>query len=159
VKARSIFIHYGGKSRVLRAGLREYGASLAGLWRDKSDPVAMPARTDILPSCPLNMVGIETALVLMFSREGEVLDQWLSQGEQDRLLLPISDLVQRAQARGARNLLLAHSHPSGDARPSAVDIETTRMFCSALRRRGLRLVDHLILARGQYFSFRMHRLL
>ena len=54
----------------------------------------------------------------------------------------------------AATLLLFHNHPSGDPAPSSDDIELTRRLCATGETVGIPVLDHLILARGRYISFK-----
>ncbi len=58
------------------------------------------------------------------------------------------DLFREAVRANAAALILAHNHPSGDASPSREDIETTRRFIDMGELMGVRVVDHLVIARG-----------
>lgn len=51
------------------------------------------------------------------------------------------------------SFVLGHNHPSGHTFPSDSDAESTARLKWAADLIGLRLVDHLIIGRGEYFSF------
>lgn len=53
---------------------------------------------------------------------------------------------------GARAVVLAHNHPSGDPTPSAQDIEVTRRVARAGQILGIPLVDHLVIGGGRFAS-------
>lgn len=80
-------------------------------------------------------------------------------GDPDSIELPVREIVRDALALGARALLLAHNHPSGDATPSAADKRATRRLADAAKGLEIRLLDHLIFARGECRSFRAMGLL
>lgn len=50
-------------------------------------------------------------------------------------------------------LVIAHNHPDGDAKPSASDRHATRLIARLARAANTTLVDHLILAGKDWFSF------
>ena len=54
--------------------------------------------------------------------------------------------------RGAAAIILLHNHPSGEVKPSKQDIEETKRMAEAGALLGIRIVDHIILSRGQYYS-------
>ena len=64
-----------------------------------------------------------------------------------------------AIALSAASLVLAHNHPSGDPTPSEEDLAITRRLHEAGRLLGIELVDHVVVARDAYASFRERRLL
>jgi DNA repair protein RadC len=80
-------------------------------------------------------------------------------GGTDAIDLPIGDIVRKAIAVGARGLVLAHNHPSGDPTPSRADKTATRRLADAVRRLDIRLIDHLIFADRGCSSFRQLGLL
>ncbi len=54
----------------------------------------------------------------------------------------------------ATSVLLAHNHPSGDSEPSPHDVDFTRAMVEAGRVLCIEVVDHLIVTRRNYYSFR-----
>ncbi len=68
-------------------------------------------------------------------------------------------VVQRALALNASALILAHQHPSGETSPSSADISHTKRLKTALETVDVRVLDHLIVGKGEPFSFAASRLL
>ena len=66
--------------------------------------------------------------------------------------VPIRRIVEMALGMNASSVILAHNHPSGDARPSKEDISTTRRVAAALSMVDVVLVDHIIVADDDYVS-------
>jgi DNA repair protein RadC len=64
-----------------------------------------------------------------------------------------------AIADRAAMVVVAHNHPSGDAKPSMKDITLTQQLAASGHLLGIDLHDHLILTKNSYFSFRQHHLL
>lgn len=61
-------------------------------------------------------------------------------------------VVEEALATNCVGVIMAHNHPSGFALPSDEDIETTKLLKEALGTIGVQLVDHIIVADGDYVS-------
>ncbi|KUK20352.1 JAB domain-containing protein, partial [Pseudothermotoga lettingae] len=59
----------------------------------------------------------------------------------------------------ATSIIVVHNHPSGDPSPSAEDKKATEMLISAGDILGIEIIDHLIVGRERYYSFRENRLL
>lgn len=59
----------------------------------------------------------------------------------------------------AASVLIAHNHPSGYAEPSEEDVTTTQQLIAAGQLLGIKLVDHIIVTRLDYCSFRREGLL
>jgi DNA repair protein RadC len=53
----------------------------------------------------------------------------------------------------AAAVIFAHNHPSGDVQPSQADRRTHEQLTEAGKLLGLRVLDHVIVARKGYFSF------
>lgn len=53
----------------------------------------------------------------------------------------------------AASIVVAHNHPSGDPSPSRQDIEGTQQLMAAGQILGIRLRDHIIVARSEHYSF------
>ncbi len=89
----------------------------------------------------------------------QLIDVTLSSGEQDNAVLPVRRIIGEALKLGATGLILAHNHPSGDARPSAADIEATRQLSQTAAAVDVRVYDHLIFSGGDWQSLRAPGLL
>ena len=63
------------------------------------------------------------------------------------------EVAARALRLGAAAVILAHNHPSGVATPSAADRHITERLREALALLDVRVVDHLVIGRGDYYSF------
>jgi DNA repair protein RadC len=59
-----------------------------------------------------------------------------------------------AIARHAAQIIIAHNHPSGDVEPSMGDIEATKRIIEAGEILGIKVIDHLIVSKDSYFSFK-----
>ncbi len=59
----------------------------------------------------------------------------------------------------AASLVVAHNHPSGEAKPSNKDTTLTQQLAAAGQLLGIPLRDHLIVTRTDVYSFRQHHLL
>ncbi len=103
--------------------------------------------------------GNEVMAAVFLSPARPMPEVMLHEGTPDSVPLPTALILERGAHIGASHLLLIHTHPSGNPLPSAQDMIATRRLYRHLRSHGMRLHDHLILARERYFSFRMQGLL
>jgi len=62
-------------------------------------------------------------------------------------------ILKKALEENAVSLILCHNHPSGSLRPSSADEELTFKIREAARYFDIRVLDHLIVSDGGYFSF------
>ena len=65
-------------------------------------------------------------------------------------------VVKRALVHNAAALILTHNHPSGVAEPSQADRVLTEALRSALRHLDMPVLDHIIVAGGNSYSFAEH---
>ena len=63
------------------------------------------------------------------------------------------DIFRQAVLHNANSILLVHNHPSGNVNPSQADISCTRQIKAVSDTMGIRLMDHIIVGRNQWFSF------
>ncbi len=83
----------------------------------------------------------------------------LERGTLDRAVVFPRKVMESALKRGAAALVLAHNHPSGEARASEQDKSLTRALCAAAQTLQMRVLDHVIVAGDSVFSFRRAGLL
>ena len=63
------------------------------------------------------------------------------------------EVMKEAVKKGAASIVVAHNHPSGDPTPSLDDEIVTVELANAARTLSIRLLDHVIIGKGQHFSF------
>lgn len=56
-------------------------------------------------------------------------------------------------------VIFAHNHPSGDPTPSTADIQTTKELIQAGQLLGIRILDHVIVSKNNFYSFKQNNLL
>ena len=54
---------------------------------------------------------------------------------------------------GSTRIIIAHNHPSGSLKPSVDDVRLTKKFVAAGDLLDIKVIDHLIVCRGDYYSF------
>ena len=63
------------------------------------------------------------------------------------------EIVKYAILKNAAAIICAHNHPSGQLQPSGDDNQITRKIQQACETVSVQMLDHLIIAGGEYFSF------
>lgn len=97
--------------------------------------------------------------ILFLDKKNKLLaDEVQGVGTVDHTPVYIREVVKRALEMSATALVLVHNHPSGDTKPSRADIDMTKMIESAAKPLGIVLHDHIIVGRGEHFSFRKNGL-
>ena len=77
----------------------------------------------------------------------------LTQGGTKQTVVDIPMLLKIALEKSAQSIVVAHNHPSGQNRPSHEDEVITKRIKTGCEAIGITLVDHIIIARGDYYSF------
>lgn len=80
----------------------------------------------------------------------------LFRGSLSRASVYPREVVKRALHHNAAAIILAHNHPSGSAQPSNADITLTKELFKALALVDVKVLDHIIVANNQSFSFAEH---
>ena len=75
-------------------------------------------------------------------------------GRRSHIVVPVRSIVRDAIGWDAARVVLAHGHPSGDARPSGADLSYTRLLARTLEAVGVTLHDHLVMAGDDVTSLR-----
>lgn len=69
------------------------------------------------------------------------------------------ELVRMALDKKAVNLIMVHNHPSDNVKPSENDIIVTGRIEQACDLMGIKLQDHIIIGKSNFFSFLNHKML
>jgi len=77
----------------------------------------------------------------------------LTQGGLQQTLVDLPLLLKAALDKSAVSLSVAHNHPSGQNKPSREDENITQRIKKGCDAVGIRFLDHIIVARGTYYSF------
>lgn len=65
-----------------------------------------------------------------------------------------AEVFREAIVLQATSVILAHNHPSGDPRPSAHDVATTKELIAAGKLLEIDVLDHVVLGQGTFVSLR-----
>ena len=102
----------------------------------------------------LEALEYEEFWVMMLSRSNRVkFVRCISQGGVASTMVDIKLLLKRAIDCLAEGIVLVHNHPSGTLTPSAEDDRLTRNIKDAAKLIGIRVLDHVIIARDRYYSY------
>ena len=95
----------------------------------------------------------ETVFLLCLDAKCKVLScREVGEGSVNSAAVPIRRIVEMALGVNATSVVLAHNHPSGLAVPSGEDVQTTKHLAMALRSVEIELVDHIVVADGDFVS-------
>ena len=75
-------------------------------------------------------------------------------GDETGAAFPIREIIADAAVHCSAGIVLAHNHPSGDARPSESDCRATRRLATAAQALNCSVLDHLVFAGKECSSLR-----
>ncbi|MDO9634043.1 MAG: DNA repair protein RadC [Paludibacter sp.] len=77
----------------------------------------------------------------------------LTQGGSRNTVVDVPMILKLALEKKAACIAVAHNHPSGQKHPSREDDKVTQHIKTGCEAIGIRLLDHIIIARGSFYSF------
>jgi len=90
----------------------------------------------------------------MFSTGNKLIDlKKLTQGGARQTVVDLPMLLKMSIENSASTIAVAHNHPSGENQPSYEDDEITKRIKSGCEAIGISFLDHIIIARSNYYSF------
>ncbi len=172
--ARACLEHFGGLAPLCRATLADFSGLIgvgpakyaqlqAALEMTKrtldetlrSGPVLSSSRA-VRDFLALHIGGqpIEVFFVLFLDPQNRLLEaRELARGTLTHTSVYPREVVRAALACNAASVVLAHNHPAGRAEPSPGDTALTHTLEAALALVDIRVLDHIILAGNEVFSF------
>ena len=93
------------------------------------------------------------------ARNQEIKREIISVGSLNANLVHPREVFEPAIRHIAAQIILAHNHPSGDAEPSEDDLEITKRLSEAGKILDIELIDHIIVTKNNYFSFKENNLI
>lgn len=124
-----------------------------------SDRPKIRTSEDSFKNCMLffnadNLSIKEEAVALFLNRGNRVLGGYrVSSGGIAGTVVDIRLILSIALKCLASGVILAHNHPSGELKPSKVDIDLTQKLKEAAKLMDINLLDHLIITISGFYSF------
>ncbi|EJW97076.1 DNA repair protein RadC [gut metagenome] len=96
----------------------------------------------------------EECWVLLLNQALKVIDRVkIGTGGLTSTAVDVRCILREALLRRAVALMLCHNHPSGSLRPSKEDDRLTQQLAQSAQLMNIRLLDHVILTDGAYYSY------
>lgn len=96
----------------------------------------------------------EISAILLNGRNMILSIEMITKGSVNTTGVHIGEIFKQAIRKNVAGVILVHNHPSGDASPSQDDKVLTKRVIEAGTLLGIPVLDHIILARGNFFSMR-----
>jgi DNA repair protein RadC len=96
----------------------------------------------------------EAFVVLFLNQSSKLIKhETISTGGLTATVADVRMILKKALLYHANQFIVAHNHPSGNLQPSNTDKELTRKLKDAAAIMDIKLLDHIIIAGNNYFSF------
>ena len=93
--------------------------------------------------------------IILLNHASEALGIYtVSKGGISSTVVEIRHILFVALKTNSTGIILAHNHPSGNLKPSSSDLKLTERMNEACKVMDLNLIDHIILSKQGYFSFK-----
>lgn len=96
----------------------------------------------------------EECWVLLLNQASKLIDKVrISAGGLTNTTVDVRCILREALLKRASAIALCHNHPSGSIRPSRDDDRLTQQVSQAAQVMNIRLIDHVILTDGKFYSY------
>lgn len=93
------------------------------------------------------------------ARNQEIKREIISVGSLNANLVHPREVFEPAIRHTTAQIIIAHNHPSSDEKPSEEDKEITKRLIDVGKILGIDIIDHIIVTKNNYFSFKEHKLI
>jgi len=107
----------------------------------------MRSRLEHLQVEEFHVIGLNT-------KNSVVFENTVSIGSLNSSIVTPRETFQMLIRRHCAGAIVAHNHPSGDPKPSNEDISLTEALSESGKILGIPILDHVIIGRGKYYSFK-----
>lgn len=102
----------------------------------------------------LKDLGHEEVWVAFLTKSNVVISaEMLFKGSLDTVVISPKTIIAKALSCNAASVIMYHNHPSGVTYPSTNDIKQTQSLKKACQLMEINLLDHIIISKGEYYSF------
>ena len=101
----------------------------------------------------------EVLVVYIHGKGGVIKSEVLNKGNKNSASVGVDEILRKAILLKANAILAAHNHPSDNVEPSEADVLLTRKLYTSGKMMGIPLLDHIIIGKTGYFSFKNHNML
>ncbi len=108
----------------------------------------------------MSNLQLEQFRVLFLNKKNKLIaDEIMATGTIDQTPVYPREIIKRILVHEAGAIILVHNHPSGSAKPSNSDIDLTAQIVNACKTVNVTVHDHVIIGKGEYYSFKTNMLL
>ncbi|RYE14653.1 MAG: DNA repair protein RadC [Rickettsiales bacterium] len=178
--AKTLITEYGSFARVISANsnslqhIHGIGESVIAAFRviqegairlikeDVTENNILESWKSLIDYCRATMghISTEQFRVLYLDRKNMIIaDDLQEHGTVDQISIFPREIIKRALYLESSAIILVHNHPSGNTKPSNVDIELTKRIMQISEMLGIALHDHIIISSKKHYSFKNNGLI
>lgn len=127
---------------------------------DTNLPVINGAKDAVAQLSDMRELKKEHFVVLYLNAKNQLVHkETISMGTLNANLVHPREVFEPALKYSAAQIIAAHNHPSGDPKPSEDDRDVTKRLTEAGKLMGIDVMDHVIITKNRYFSFKEEKIL
>lgn len=118
--------------------------------------IALKSPYEVLEYCKASLAGKQEEFVevlFLSVRHTIISTRVVAAGSISQISITPRQIIEHALTEKAAALIIVHNHPSGDPTPSSEDITWTLKTQEAAQLFDIKILDHLIIGKGTYYSF------
>jgi DNA repair protein RadC len=128
--------------------------------KQREDAVTNPEEAFKLIKTNIDDYSKENFLVLSFDVRNKLIGvDNISKGTISASLVHPRETFESAIRKHAAQIMIGHNHPSGSLEPSEDDIKITKRISEAGKIMGIELMDHIIITKNNFYSFKSNGLM
>ncbi|HAZ53744.1 MAG TPA: hypothetical protein DCY50_01600 [Franconibacter helveticus] len=136
------------------SAIAELGRRYAASWVQAEQPLLSPEMTREFLMSQLGDEQREIFMVIFLDNQHRVIkNSRLFAGTLSHVEVHPREIVREAISLNAAAIIRAHNHPSGHAEPSKADKVITERIINCCQFMNIRVLDHLVIGRGECVSF------
>lgn len=124
----------------------------------KSKELADPKKVCLLIKSRLKDYHKEHFYVIALNSRNHSIAE-ISVGSLNASVVHPREVFSEAIINKAASVIFAHNHPSGNPEPSEADLAITKQLVEAGKILGIEVLDHIIVSKNSYFSFKIKNLI
>lgn len=127
---------------------------------DTNLPVINSAKDAVAQLSDMRDLKKEHFVVLYLNAKNQLVHkETISMGTLNANLVHPREVFEPALKYSAAQIIATHNHPSGDPKPSEDDKDVTKRLTEAGKLMGIDVMDHVIITKNSYFSFKEEKIL
>lgn len=127
---------------------------------DTNLPMIETAKDAVAQLSDMRELKKEHFVVLYLNAKNQIVHrETISMGTLNANLVHPREVFEPTLKYSAAQIIAAHNHPSGDPKPSEDDRDVTKRLTEAGKLMGIDVMDHVIITKNSYFSFKEEKIL